>query len=45
MASAFYFLVSCGFAEVTGKFWKSLVWPYYAGELLAQEAIKRGVVA
>ncbi|MDE3797003.1 hypothetical protein I7G59_06595 [Sinorhizobium meliloti] len=39
-----YFFIASGFESATGKFWKSLAWPAYIGEIIAHEAKKRGIL-
>lgn len=41
MSAALYVLIASGFYDATGKFWKSVGWPVYLGELIGREALKR----
>jgi hypothetical protein len=44
MAATIYFFVAAGFCSATGKFWISMGWPFYLGELLGKEIVKRDML-
>jgi hypothetical protein len=41
MAYWIYVGIACGCHEATGKFWKSVGWPLYLGEMIGKEMMKR----
>lgn len=36
MIAIIYAMVAMGMEEVTGKFWKSALWPYHVGMVIGQ---------